>query len=184
MKSARGWGGNIDSGPRHGKRDDIGFIVGDEESRSAKRIANLLYDKQEYGIVAEHGKGTSPERDITDKLAFEHYLQTLDDMEQRLVQILIEEYRGPPQWYQGTYVKVVEKRIGPKKRFKQEVSRSETDYVVCLAHARKRFYEIFGTSEEAEREGDWYRDWVPTTQSMHASRSGKYERTGKYAKKK
>jgi len=105
-------------------------------------------------------------------------------MERQLIQILKEEYRDPPRWFEGEYIKVPEKRKGAKKRFKQEVSSSETDYVVSFAHARKKFYEIFGTEEEAERERQWYRDWVPTTQSMHASRTGKYQRTGKYAQKK
>jgi hypothetical protein len=183
MKCAKRWGGNLDSDKRSACRDDIHTHRGDEPDRFAQRLANFLCSQQEYRILEERGDIHRFEREQIDTIAFKQYLATLNKMEQRLVQILKEEDRDPPRWYQGKYVKVPDRRIGVKKRFKQEVSPSETDYLVSFANTRLKFYEMFGTDEEIQRERTWYQSWKPS-QSLHVSRTGKYQRTGVYSPKK
>ena len=110
------------------------------------------------------------------------YLNKLDEQEKRLVEILIDEHRDKPKWYNGRYISKSTKPA-PKTRFKQEVSDSEHDYRVSYANVRYWFYSIFGTLKEAKREKEWYDHFSPRKGSLHASRDGKYQQTGKYARK-
>jgi len=184
IKSARYWGGCIDSGRRRNQRDDIGYVIGNDNSSFAERLEDFLENKQQYRVLEHQGQTGQSETKAIDKITYNEFFQSLDPMEQKLVEILKDEYRGDWGWYKGEYATQAEKGNSPKRRFKGEVSKSETDYVVSYAHARVKFYELFGSEEEAKREQQWFRDWTPTVEPLHGNRKGYYERTGKYAKKK
>ena len=124
------------------------------------------------------------EQRVNDELTAKEFYKSLDANEKRLIDIMKDEYRGGWGWWHGQYANPTEKGRNPKKRFLQEVSRSETEYVVTYVSARRKFYERFGSAEEAEREKEWCQNWDPT-QPIHRNRgTGLYERTGKYAKNK
>ena len=184
IKSARYWGSCIDSGTRKNQRDDIGDVAGNDNGSFADRLADFLENKQQYRVLEHQGQTGQSETKAIDKITYNEFFQSLDPMEQKLVEILKDEYRGDWKWFEGEYVKQAEKGNSPKTRFKGEVSKSETDYVVSFAHARTKFYELFGTEEEAQKERKWFRDWTPTVEPLHGNRTGYYERTGKYAKNK
>lgn len=184
MKSARYWGGCIDNGRRKNQRDDIGSVTGDDAGSFAQRLAQFLSNQQEYRSLAHQGLTHGLETQVLDSITYTQFLNSLDPMERRLIEILRDEYRGDWKWYLGQYATTVGVGNRPKQRFKQEVSPSETDYVVCYAHARKKFYEFFGSEEEARREQEWFKDYVPNVTSLHASRTALYQRTGKYRQQK
>ena len=179
---ARYWGGCLDSGRRRDQRDDIGYVT---HQPVCDRLENLLYDKQQFRLLEQLNlTGSQVEQRVNDEITALEFYKSLDTNEKRLVDIMTDEYRGDPGWYHGQYRKSVETSRGPKRRFKAEVSDSETEYVVTYVSLRRKFYERFGSAQEVEQETEWCKNWDPT-KPIHRDRgTGLYERTGKYAKKK
>lgn len=180
--SARKWGASVDYGWRNRQRDDIGDIVGNAIDGYDQRLGNYLSDAQQKRIIEHAGATNNPEREVIDQISYYNFMNKLDRQEKQLVEILIDEHRDKPKWYDGRYISKSTKPA-PKTRFKQEVSDSEHDYRVSYANVRYWFYEIFGTLKEAKREKEWYDHFSPRKGSLHASRDGRYQQTRVYAEK-
>lgn len=118
-----------------------------------------------------------PEHALWDTLQYQQFWDSLTLTEQHLVQLLKEEKgENRDSWYQGVYVPVVRRKGRARRRFHEEVTPSETEYKTAYAHARCKFFQHFGSAEEAERERIWLERW-DASQSLHASRNGKCART-------
>ena len=120
-----------------------------------------------------------PELVFIDRVGYQKMLDTLGGMERKLLEILCQEQIMDirHRWYGGQYSHTQADRPRPKKRFKEEVSKSETDWYVCFANVRHQFYMHFGTDEEIEREKQWYASFDPSKGGLHRNRDGRYDKS-------
>ena len=121
-----------------------------------------------------------PEKQFLDQAQFHKMWDALSNMERKFLLILREEFlkksgKAGHRWWGGKYAHTQTDRPKPKKRFRQEVSHSITDYYVSFANLRYHFFMNFGTDEEIEREKAWYANFNPNGR-LHHKRDGRYDR--------
>ena len=119
----------------------------------------------------------NPENDYLDQVQFRNLLDSLSDVERKLLLILRDEQilKTKHRWWSGKYSYTQTQRPCPKKRFKEEVSKSETDWYISFANVRYQFYMHFGTDSEIAREKEWYAHFDPRKR-LHQNRDSRYDK--------